>query len=493
MIFFIALKTNSSFFPYEKKIDIVSPHKEKDIAKENSASSSVSSTTKKNSFKEEDLKNLDDDFKKDNSINEYIPSKIVFITLESTRWDHLSYMGYPRDTTPFLKKLADEGILFKNMHNSIPLTSPSHASMFTALYPRQHKVNINNIPLDDQFLTLAEYFKSLRYSTAGFTSASSLLTANLGQGFDLYETVKEATFFHEDKKRDVHRKAEDTMKLVYKWLETKRRGDQFFLWIHLNDTHRRMREVAKDYEVSQNDTIKTKLGMLNYWSEVEKINFDFTPLPKNINRSEKVEDNAWNGMNRYDGAIQTLDEEISKLYDYFNENDYNGETLWIVLPDHGEGMGEHNFGGHGENLYEELLRTPMIMSGYSFPPKIVDEKVENIDIFPTIAEIMEINIKQTNSRVFGKSLMPLLSGAEGKEYLYAMTPIFHQFSIQDNKFKLIMTDKQDSEEIVRQRNSLLFNLKNDPYEQNEISEQFPNIVNKYMDLILEKSLSMSKP
>ena len=82
--------------------------------------------------------------------------RVVLITIDTLRADHLPDFGYPLNTAPFLTSLARKSIRFQRAFAHSATTGPSHASMFTSLYPLQHRVQNNAHKLDDRFVTLAE-------------------------------------------------------------------------------------------------------------------------------------------------------------------------------------------------------------------------------------------------------------------------------------------------------------------------------------------------
>jgi len=115
--------------------------------------------------------------------------RIILITIDTLRADHLGCYGYPRQTSPFIDKLARDGILFRRAFAHMSMTAPSHASIFTSLYPIQHYVLKNLHRLDDSFLTMAEVFSTMGYQTAGFVSTWFFepSSSNLSQGFDVFD------------------------------------------------------------------------------------------------------------------------------------------------------------------------------------------------------------------------------------------------------------------------------------------------------------------
>jgi len=84
---------------------------------------------------------------------------IFLITIDTLRADHLSCYGYPRKTSSFLDSLAEKGVLFEKAISQSATTCPSHASIFTGLYPFQHRVLSNAYVLDDSYTTLAEILR----------------------------------------------------------------------------------------------------------------------------------------------------------------------------------------------------------------------------------------------------------------------------------------------------------------------------------------------
>ena len=73
---------------------------------------------------------------------------IVLIIMDATRRDHLSCYGYRRNTTPNIDIIAYESTLFQNAFSNAPWTVPSHASLFTGLFPSEHKTQNDNLFLE---------------------------------------------------------------------------------------------------------------------------------------------------------------------------------------------------------------------------------------------------------------------------------------------------------------------------------------------------------
>src|SRR5262245_36861487 len=89
------------------------------------------------------------------------PRNVVFITLDTMRADRLPAYGFGAVATPTLDRLAAEGVVFEQAFASVPLTLPSHSTLFTGLDPRRLAVHDNaGAPLGADFETLAEALAS---------------------------------------------------------------------------------------------------------------------------------------------------------------------------------------------------------------------------------------------------------------------------------------------------------------------------------------------
>ena len=98
------------------------------------------------------------------------PPNIVLITVESLRPDHVGSYGGTRDTTPALDRLARESMVYEDAHSVTSWTLPSHASLFTGLYPSAHRTTRPLDRLAEESRTLAELLRGNGYQTVGVVS-----------------------------------------------------------------------------------------------------------------------------------------------------------------------------------------------------------------------------------------------------------------------------------------------------------------------------------
>ncbi|MEE8522677.1 MAG: sulfatase-like hydrolase/transferase, partial [Thermoanaerobaculia bacterium] len=154
---------------------------------------------------------------------------LVLISIDTLRRDHLSAYGYARDTSPHLRRLAAEGVVFETALAAHTNTGPSHASMLTGLYPQSHGVTRNREPIRPELETLAHRLRRRGYRTAAFVSGWTLSdeATGLGSGFEVYD----------DDVGRRERRAPETWRAARRWLGERYEEEPWFLFFHLFDPH----------------------------------------------------------------------------------------------------------------------------------------------------------------------------------------------------------------------------------------------------------------
>jgi choline-sulfatase len=272
------------------------------------------------------------------------PRNLLLITLDTMRADRLPAYGFTGVLTPALDRIAAEGAVFEDTFAAVPLTLPSHASLFTGLYPTRHGVRDNaGAPLSDEFTTLAEVLRGRRLRTAAFV-ASSVLAPHRGleQGFDLYSAGEPARCSGAPPAR---RRAGEVVDEAVSWLE-RHDAEPFFAWIHLFDTHRPY-DLPADYRDRY-----------------------FDP---------------------YLAAIAYEDSQIARVIRFLETRGLLTSTLIVVAGDHGESLGDHGEQSHGIFLYQEALRVPFMMRGPGVPSRRVTAVARLVDVMPTVLDLFGVS------------------------------------------------------------------------------------------------------
>src|SRR5688572_27954846 len=111
---------------------------------------------------------------------------ILFMVLDTHRAERMSMYGYTKDLTPALGSLAEDSTVFDWAISPAPWTVPSHASMFTGLYPTVHQTTQSYLTLPEQIPILAELLAQNGYETVGFVNNPlvGLLENGLKRGFN---------------------------------------------------------------------------------------------------------------------------------------------------------------------------------------------------------------------------------------------------------------------------------------------------------------------
>lgn len=305
---------------------------------------------------------------------------LVLVTLDTTRADRLAAYGARGVGTPVLDRLAAEGVLFEHAVAVAPITLPSHASLFTGLYPPRHGVRNNSIHyLDTSLDTLAEQLRGQGWRTAAIVSAAVLdRRFGLDQGFDLYDDDLSQGGPRRSR-LNAERPARVSVDSARSWLDGLPEDDPFFLWLHLFDPH-------APYE---------------------------PPAPW----SERYRDRP------YDGEIAVVDHEIGRLLEH--PRIHPEKTMVMVIADHGESLGEHGEETHAMLVYEGTLRIPWLVRGPGVPAgRRVADPVSQVDLLPTALDLLGLEAVEG---IDGRSLVssmraesPGLADASGRA-LYSET------------------------------------------------------------------------
>ncbi len=265
------------------------------------------------------------------------PQRVLLVTIDTLRADHLRFAGYPRETTPFLDRLAAEGIWFEEVRTSCSHTAPAHASLFTGLHPPEHGVRHNGEVLDDSIPTLAERYRDAGWKTAAFTPVHFLDGTKRG-------------FEHAPVPPQLENAAYLTS-AAWDWIRAQPEDQPWFVWIHLFDVHewpRRHWLPRSSMRRLRQDATYRSPAFLAWVNDRHGVVVNEDGLAELLAR-----------LDRYDAQIRFVDEQLGWLDEQLTEQ--AGDILWVVTADHGEGLGNHDFLGHGKHVYEEQLRVPLVM------------------------------------------------------------------------------------------------------------------------------------
>jgi arylsulfatase A-like enzyme len=285
---------------------------------------------------------------------------VLVVVMDTVRADHLSALGYARQTSPNLDRLATRGVLFENAISTSSWTLPAHASMLTGRYPFEHGAEL--LSYDGRYPTLAEEFRKRGYRTGAFSANTFFFIPQngFGTGFlyfeGLFSSPSDAlirpfygrqlvSLYEGASRRDLPgRKGADQINGDFLgWL--RRDGTRpFFAVLNYFDAHAPYLPPApfRNRFAARPDPG----GVLNYVGDRETLE---TP--------EDIRDET----DAYDGAIAFEDDQIGRLLASLGRMGLDDNTLVIVVSDHGEFLGEHGLFMHRNALFLEGIRVPMLI------------------------------------------------------------------------------------------------------------------------------------
>ena len=255
---------------------------------------------------------------------------VLLITIDTLRADALGGYGNTKVETPWIDRLAAQGVRFEQAHAQSVVTLPSHANILSGLYPLDHGIRDNagfRFPAGKD--TLATPLKARGYRTGAFVSAFPLDSRfGLDRGFDVYDdrftNVDTHTAFVIEERR-----GSETVSVARQWIAAQGEGP-FFCWVHLYDPH-----------------------------------FPYDP-PQPF-------DSRFAG-DLYHGEVSAADAALGPLPEPLLRDGRTGHTLVVLTSDHGESLGEHGERTHGIFVYEATLHVPLILfAPRLFGPRVVPE------------------------------------------------------------------------------------------------------------------------
>lgn len=421
---------------------------------------------------------------------------IVLLTIDTLRPDHLGCYGHPGGLTPNLDRLAARSVRFTQAITGGSWTQAAFPVIMTSTYASMYggclKALAEGRPSPITTLT------TQGYRTAGF-STSPLLSRAYGyhRGFEQFTDLVPAekdTFLRKMKggqrllrnpathtvasllgqqtrPAKLYDSAGDLTDSVCKWLgET---GSPFFMWAHYMDVH---------WPYHREDTLKNPTEIAQAWQDLAHLH-----------------DANWNGatispaqrdhyMRLYEEALVYTDAQIGRLLDYLDHKGLTQNTVIMVLADHGEEFMEHGRWGHWEdNLYDEILRVPLLIALPGQTGQVVGRQVRTLDIMPTILALA--GSKPTEG-LMGESLVPLWTGRES-DYQATVSVSemwrdhWHIIAVRTEQFKYVWDSKQPDQ-------SRLFDLQNDPHEMQDVSSVHPQIAAQLHSYVEERLRQMAE-
>src|SRR5262249_35521686 len=374
-----------------------------------------------------------------------LDGNLVIITVDTVRADRLGVAGYRRkgrSLTPRIDALAEKGVYFTRAYAQAPNTPRSFPSILFSRYPshvKWEKQFHNFSPVAPENLALFEVLQARSWHTAGCSSPFySIPSRGATQGFDEYDNTGAL-----DIRESNHDIAAPRIvpRVVAKLKQLAADRTKFALFVHLFEPHSTYMEHP-----------------------------EFPIEGKGLAGLEE----------KYDYEIAFADGWVGKILDTLEAERLDDDTTMVLLSDHGESFGAHKLGGeriyfHGQTLYEEILRVPVIIVGPGLSPRRVDQVVQLVDLAPTIVDAFGVPVPREFE---GRSLVPALLGQP-----LAPAPAYAQLlpaPSWNHDHKAMISADGRTKVIYRISDNLyeLYDLASDPTEQKNLAERKGNLLAK---------------
>lgn len=412
-------------------------------------------------------------------------ANVVLLTIECFRKDY-----FRKEITPYLFDLSKKGIFFENAYPTGPWTPASITGILTSSYPLMYN---ENIQLSKKTKSIAEVLKDNGYKTVIFSVGGWLSSYfNFVKGFDdvfysqekkesgafgkfskILTNMKGTIYKAFPKLREKYRlfylimkakgwnesRDKEPIEKALAWIK-KNKDKDFFLWIHLEDSHEPFFAGGSYLE-----KVKVNYNFSKEKNELSK---------KDIDLSRKL---YKNGLKSVDGNISYFIEELKK-FGIFDD------TYIVISGDHGQEIYDRKSCGHGPDFYQENINIPLILVGPKIKRKIEKKVVGLIDIGPTILNLLKIKIPEQylGMDLLGKKREFLIIEDARKENL--QNPDMTKVKYDLRYFKAAIIKGNYKYVYKKTGKDELYDLKKDPKEKENIVDKKKELVEELKEEIM---------
>lgn len=411
------------------------------------------------------------------------PADLLLVVSDALRADAVDCTGAPA-RTPNICRLAARGARFTDASANASWTLASAVTMATGNPAAQYALPAESgrirFQVPDDELLLAEALAAAGYDAVRYVENPLADRASLRQGFVDGPPPPQAAAppasgagpegLDPRLGFDAAEKRNRELAPVLRYLAADT-GRRFFVLVWLFDPHAEYDPPAK-YLAPLAERAADLPHPLDYY---RKLGHGNHPEQGRFNLRRAAAELAPEELallrDLYLAEVASVDERVGYLLGALRLSGREDDTLVVFTSDHGEGFGEHGRFLHGDSLYQELLRVPLIFAGPGVRPGLViDRPVSHVDLMPTLAEMLGADCL---AEPRGRSLAPLLAGGDapglGRRARYLDGP--PQAEIADGLvhggFKLIAGDGD--------RTSELYDLASDPGETVDLAGARPEV------------------
>jgi arylsulfatase A-like enzyme len=344
---------------------------------------------------------------------------VVLITIDSLRAD-MPWTGYPRPIAPNLTALAARAVTYTRAYAISSYTSMSIGGLLAGRLPAELRRDgsfFNRYPRDNEFFPERLRAAGVRTVAAHAHHYFRPGFAGFEQGFDVYQMVPG---MHVDFTTDVDVSGDRHEALAERLLgDPANTSGRFFAWFHFMDPH---------------DRYLPHSGIRPYGRRLRDL---------------------------YDAEVTWTDQWVGRLVQFIERQPWGAQTAIVISADHGEAFGEHGMFRHAFELWEPLVRVPLLVLAPGAVPRRIDVARSHLDLAPTILDLFGV-APPADWR--GTSLVSELYGGAAPErdvmvHLAPTTLFTRRRALIHGRYKLLAIDDRRFE---------LFDLESDPAEAHSL-------------------------
>ena len=385
---------------------------------------------------------------------------LLFISIDTLRSDHLGCYGYKRATSPFLDDFAESAARFSTFYSVGPYTLPTHATMFTGLYPPRHgAVGTSDGLVTKRVDYLPRTLSDAGYATAAFTSGGFLSPLfGFADGFDRYGE-RDPILTEDDDRRGDDRLNHD-VDAVVEWVE-QQGSAPWFAFVHTFMVHE---YIAPEEDIDRFDTDPEVT-----WDDVHKSLrgerwLENPPSPGDIQKLRDL----------YDATIHYADRRLKRLHDRLAALGALDNTVIVVTSDHGEEFYEHGRLRHSATVYEEMLRVPLIVRHPGQTQgRVIRRPTSQVDLAPTVFGLLGLDVPEG---LDGHDLSALIRGERAEPpntFIYSLVKTYYadKSSLRHGEMKVIRGDTDEKYKYASKKEWQLYDVHSDPEESDDLTDQ----------------------
>lgn len=345
---------------------------------------------------------------------------VILIVLDTVRADRVSALGYDQPTTPAFDEFVQEATLYTDAIAQGSWSIPSHASIFTGKYPREHGAT-TAAPILQDHDTLAVQLSKAGYETYANSPNEYVRPATgFGRGFDEFDPCSPVRvpaglvdlvapvinwgtrnprvrlpierLFNQRRAntpRVTGREIAETDSQIARVTDyLTRASEPFFCFVNLMDAHLPRSPAPDHYDRFVDDDLDDVTVVENERAHT----FGERLGPDGIEKMNQL----------YDADLRTMDDKLGELLAVFERMGVLEDSLVVLVSDHGEQLGEFGMIGHQASLFDEVVHVPLAISFPDGDGGEIDDQVEIRRLYETVLDVAGVEPNPEQSLAAGQ-------------------------------------------------------------------------------------------